>query len=160
MPNTKTYSASDIAKYFIYLANSEHKPITNKKLQKLLYYAQAWSVSALKKPLFTEKVEAWIHGPAIPEIYSEYKEFGGNPIVRDIVDSEVETIQGKDKELLNEVWSVYGRFDGDYLEALTHSETPWLQARQGLEANASSTNEITPESMREFYTPKLLNNKN
>jgi len=57
-----------IADYFIYKGKEENKPITNKKLQKLLYYSQAWYLVFNKKPLFKDKIEAWVHGPAIRTI--------------------------------------------------------------------------------------------
>ena len=59
------------------------------------------------------------------------------------------------KGLLDEVWSIYGKFDASYLEKLTHSEAPWIDARAGLEANINSENEITLDSMRSYYSSVL-----
>lgn len=65
MDTTKTYTAKQIAKYFIWRASRDGKKVSNKKLQKLLYYAQAWYLVYNKKPLFNDDIEAWIHGPAV-----------------------------------------------------------------------------------------------
>jgi uncharacterized phage-associated protein len=76
----KLTSVLDIGRYFIYLANQNHKPITNKKLQKLVYYSQAWSLVLNNKKLFNEPIEAWVHGPAVRSLYCRYKNFGFSPI--------------------------------------------------------------------------------
>ena len=122
---TKTLRALDVGRYFIHLANQENKPITNKKLQKLVYYSQAWSLVLNDKKLFNEPIEAWVHGPAVRSVYVEYKRFGFSPITAQVADTDVKNIGGKTKALLDNVWSVYGKLDAQYLEMLTHSEKPW-----------------------------------
>ena len=62
---TKYLKAREVAEYFIEKAYSENDKITQKKLQKMLYYAQAWFLAFNNKKLFEEKIEAWLHGPAI-----------------------------------------------------------------------------------------------
>jgi uncharacterized phage-associated protein len=153
--NSTQLSASQIADYFLFRASNDAKPITNQKLQKLLYYAQAWSLAGRDEKLFDEKIQAWIHGPAIPEIYLEYKQFGFEPIKKDVTEENVSQIPDDVKKFLDEIWTVYGKFDAAYLEQLTHSEEPWLKARAGLEAHVGSENEITLDSMRDFYRAKL-----
>ena len=76
----------EIAKYFIYLSNKEGRPVTNKKLQKLLYYAQAWYLVKKGKKLYEDDIEAWVHGPTIPHMYRQYKEYGYQPITKENID--------------------------------------------------------------------------
>lgn len=38
-------------------------PMDAWKLQKLTYYAQAWSLAWDGRPLFADRVEAWANGP-------------------------------------------------------------------------------------------------
>lgn len=147
--------ASDIGRYFVYLSNQEGKPITNKKLQKLVYYAQAWSLVLRKRKLFKERIEAWVHGPAIRSLYFEYKKFGAEPITETISATSLKNISGTAKELLDEVWALYGKRDAGYLEMLTHSEKPWQEAREGLPASESSEKEISLKTMKAFYSEKL-----
>lgn len=144
-----------VAAFFIKKAIEEKKPLTNKKLQKLLYYAQAWSLVIRKKLLFKEKIEAWVHGPAVRRAYLEYKKFGFNPIVKDVDTKVLADIPEETIELLNEVWRVYGQLDASYLELLTHSEKPWRDARNSLQSFEDSENEITAESMKNFYKEKI-----
>jgi len=153
---TKKPNALTIAYYLVNKANSEKSPITNKKLQKLLYYMQAWSIAVRNKKIFDDKIEAWIHGPAIREVYLEFKEFGANPIIKKVDAKKIKGIDTETKELMEKVWIVYSKYDAPYLEYLTHSESPWQDARKGLEADISSNNEISFESMRSFYKNKLV----
>lgn len=148
-----TYSAEEIANFFIWKAHKENKQLTNKKLQKLLYYAQAWHLALEEKPLFKEGIEAWVHGPAVRKIYFKYRAFGFAYIEEQIDEDKISEL--KNIAILNEVWKVYGKFDADYLEALTHNEQPWLDAREGLSKDEASNNRISHESMRDFYQKKL-----
>ncbi len=153
--STRILSATQVADYFLFKASSEHKVVTNKKLQKLLYYAQAWSLAARDQKLFNEKIEAWVHGPAVRKVYLEYKKFGAEPIQKEIPREAVADIPTEVTGFLDEVWQVYGKFDAAYLERLSHSENPWREARAGIEAHVGSKNEITLNSMRDFYRTKL-----
>lgn len=159
MSSNKKINALLVAEYFIDKANKEGKPITNKKLQKLLYYAQAWSLVLRDKKLFEEKIEAWVHGPAIRDIYVEYKKFGFNPIKKKIPETSLNKISGDTLEFLESVWSVYGGLDAGYLEMLTHNESPWQEAREGLQGSENSENEISIETMKRFYSKKLEESK-
>ncbi len=145
--------ASTVAKYFIWKAAREGKPITNKKLQKLLYYAQAWYLAIKNKPLFREDIEAWVHGPAIRSIYDHYKEFGFEPIKEKVTRNDIRALAND--QLLDEVWKVYGKFDAEYLELLTHNELPWQKAREGISEGMPSTNVISLETMKQYYKERL-----
>ncbi|MFA6494921.1 MAG: type II toxin-antitoxin system antitoxin SocA domain-containing protein [Candidatus Paceibacterota bacterium] len=152
--SSKTLKAEDVGRYFLFLANQEKKPITNKKLQKLVYYAQAWSLVLNDRKLFSEPIEAWVHGPAVRSLYIQYKKFGFEPIEEDIKQSSL-NISGKAKELLDAVWKLYGKMDARYLEMLTHSEKPWQDARAGLQSSENSEKEISLKTMKEYYSEKL-----
>ena len=151
---TKTLKAQDVGRYFLYLAKQKGKPITNKKLQKLVYYAQAWSLVLNNKKLFSEPIEAWVHWPAVRSLYLQYKKFGFEPIKEEIK-ADTLNISGKTKELLDTVWNAYGKLDAGYLEMLTHSEEPWREAREGLQSSESSGNEISLRTMKSYYSKKM-----
>ncbi|MFH1822975.1 MAG: type II toxin-antitoxin system antitoxin SocA domain-containing protein [Patescibacteria group bacterium] len=155
----KILNVEDIGKYFLYLANQEGKLITNKKLQKLVYYAQAWSLVLNNKKLFSEPIEAWVHGPAVRSLYVQYKKFGFDPIRVDINLNSL-GISAKTKELLNMVWKAYGKLDASYLEMLTHNEEPWREARNSLQPHENSEYEISLKSMKDYYSKKLSEVKN
>lgn len=141
-----------IADFFIWKGQTTNRPISNKKLQKLIYYAKAWSLVINGPPLFTDKIEAWVHGPAVRKIYFKYKSFGFLPIIKETDEPKLEPSV---KTILNEVWKVYGKFDASYLELLTHSELPWQAARQNLTSSETSNNEISRKVMKNFYSERF-----
>lgn len=144
-----------VADYLLLRARQEGVPITNKKLQKLLYYVQAWSAALNNKKVYDDRIEAWVHGPAIKSVYLAFQAFGANPIKKDVDESIVAQISEEAKTVIDQVWDIYKKYDADYLEYLTHSEKPWQEARASLEPHVSSENEISFESMRAFYRTKL-----
>lgn len=150
----KKVSALTVAEYFIDKANKENKSITNKKLQKLLYYAQVWSLVLNNEKLFSERIEAWVHGPAIPTVYRKFKIFEFNPIKLD-TKSIAFDFSKKQINLLENIWSVYGKYGAEYLEALTHSELPWQEARKETSASEASNNIISLTTAKKFYAGKL-----
>lgn len=140
-----------IADYFIAKNNLEHKGLSNKKLQKLLYYSQAWYLVFKNQKMFSDDIEAWIHGPAISFVYAKFKQFGANDINIEVDTNEFKSLSTDEKALLDAVWSVYGKYDGNYLEVLTHSEEPWLEARKELSPIESSNKIIDTALMRSYY---------
>lgn len=145
-----------VAEYFIAKARVSGKHISNKKLQKLVYYAQAWNLVINNEPLFKDPIEAWIHGPAIRTLYSKYKKYGYDTIKDDVA---LPVFSQEQQDVLDEVWDVYGKYDANYLEVLSHSEDPWLKARGEAENNERSQMIIEPELMKAFYGRLLTNVK-
>ena len=154
MSTLKKTNALDIAYYFIDRANKEGQKITNKKLQKLLYYGQVWSLVINNKKLFPERIEAWVHGPAIPKVYRKFKAFEFNPIQFD-TSSISFNLSEETRKLLENIWSVYGKYNAEYLEALTHSELPWQEARKDISSSESSNQIISLATAKKFYAGKL-----
>lgn len=138
----------NVAEFFIHLANNTGSYISNLKLQKLVYYAQAWYLGIYGTPLFEEDFEAWVHGPVIPALYREYKEFGWKPILKEVQEPE---LSEEIKSFLDEVASIYFSCDAYELERMTHQEDPWIQARGGLPIDTPCNEMISKESMREYY---------
>ena len=151
-------TALSVAEYFIDKANKEKnkekKHITNKKLQKLLYYAQVWSLVINNEKLYPEKIEAWVHGPAVPVVYRKFKVFEFNPIKLDTSAISF-NFSKKQLDLLDNIWSVYGKYDAEYLELLSHSELPWQEARNEMSVSESSHNVISLVTARKYYAGKF-----
>ncbi|MGA9062822.1 MAG: type II toxin-antitoxin system antitoxin SocA domain-containing protein [Terracidiphilus sp.] len=135
-------TAREVARYFVSLVDEDAgDSISNLKLQKLLYYAQGFHLAFFDRPLFDEAVRAWAHGPVVPQIYHEYKEFGANSIP--VAQVNLEDYPKETREFLDEVYSVYGQFSATKLRDLTHCEPPW--------ANTPQSVTISHESMKEFF---------
>jgi len=146
-----------IADYFVYKNTQEQRGLTNKKLQKLLYYAQAWSLVINDVKLFDDNIEAWVHGPAVPSVYFSFKDYGFKEITKEVEPKEFSNLSKKEIELLDNIWDVYGKLDGNYLELLTHNEQPWQEARKELKEYENSHNTISLELMKSFYGKKIKN---
>ncbi len=149
-----TPRALDVAYYFLRKGQEDGRAVSNKKLQKLVYYAQAWVSVFSGDKLFDDPIEAWVHGPAVRSLYGQFKEFGFNPIVLTLIPKENFDF-GSNQETLDRIWRVYGKYDSNYLEMLTHNEEPWIEARNGLEIHENTSNEIPLETMRSYYAEKL-----
>lgn len=146
---------TDTINYLIYLNNkSGRDDFTNKKLQKLLYYSQAWNLVLKNKPLFKEDFEAWVHGPAIPVVYKKYKNCGSCAIKEEVKEKDFKRLSDEEKNIIDEVWKVYGKHDANYLELLTHNETPWQKARTGCQVYEISRNIIKKDEMKKYYEQK------
>lgn len=148
----------DVADYFLAFANESGDLVTNLKLQKLVYYAQAWYLANKGKPLFADDFQAWVHGPVLPSLYTKYKNYGFSPIQTPINLSEVEKkLPNEVVSFLNEVAKVYMPRGAYELEMMTHREAPWIAARGNIEPDALCHNKISKESMKIFYGQRLQN---
>lgn len=139
----------------------QKQPVSHKKLQKLCYYAQAWSYALKGSPLLCDekcngvKFQAWVHGPVSPLLYKKYSDYGWNNIP---VENRVLNIEKDDLELLESVWYTYGDSSGNALEALSHTEPPWINARVGVKDEEGSNNVITVKDMKKYYRSIYLDN--
>lgn len=138
------YSVFDIANWFLIKS-----PMTQKKLQKLCYYAQSWCYALKGFRLMDTDFQAWVHGPVSPALWERFKAFGYDPIC--IKGNVKLNISDSDVQLLEDVWDTYGENTGNALEALTHRELPWLEARRGYEPDEKCTVVISPSTMASYY---------
>lgn len=126
--------------------------ITPLALQKLLYYAQAFNKVFNSRFLFEDDCQAWAHGPVYPEIYQSYKNYGFDPIDRAVSYGESEiSISDNETEVLDAVISHFGCYSGKILERMTHSEHPWLTARNGLSDDSPSIQTIDKDLIDQYF---------
>ena len=138
----------DIAKCFLFLDDaSEGDGISNLKLQKLVYYAQGFFAAVFDKPLFSNHIEAWTHGPVVPTLYHAYKEHSSNriPVPQDF---DKGALTDDEFGLVEEVFEVFGQFSAWKLRSMTHEETPW----QTHERDAST---IPLEEITEYFKTRI-----
>jgi uncharacterized phage-associated protein len=146
-------TALKLAKYIIRFAHDCGEPISNLKLQKLLYYCQAWYLARYGRPLFGERIEAWVHGPAVPPVYGSFKGWAWQPIGDD--PGRVQLPSKEVRDHVDEILTKYGPLTPIHLEQLTHREEPWKAARVGLADDEPSSHVISHASMRDFYRRQL-----
>jgi uncharacterized phage-associated protein len=141
-----TISAHDVAAYIL---QEYRHPITTWKLQKLVYYCQAWSLVWDEKPLFHEKIEAWVNGPVVRELYNGHRELF---TVDEWKDGDPDELNEDQKETVDSVLEYYGGLTGQQLSDLTHREQPWRRARKGLDPGERGTRKIILASLDEYYS--------
>ena len=143
-----TVDISTASNYFLSQADEEAGDvISNLKLQKLLYYAQGFHLALFNAPLFEDEVQAWLHGPVVPNAYHLYKQHGSGAIPRP-EGFDPRSLNEETRSLLDEVYNVYGQYSAWKLRNMTHVETPWVAAY----AEGGGT-PISHAAMREFFSP-------
>ncbi|MEW4104659.1 DUF4065 domain-containing protein [Bacillus altitudinis] len=143
-------AAIDVARYLLNLSTPfTGESVTNLKLQKLLYYAQGFHLALHGTPLFDEDIQAWAHGPVVPEVYFQYKGYQFSDIEEKYPEQTI-IITSNQRELINDVWEVFKSYDGKELERLSHTEDPWKNARGNLPEYASS-NVIIEKDLIKLY---------
>ena len=133
-------SAHDVTGYIL-----DGRTMTGLKLQKLLYYCQAWSLVWDGEPLFEEAIEAWSNGPVVPEVYCGLFEVGapwpgGHP----------DRLSYTQRETVDRVLGRYGPKPSGLLREMTRHEKPWLEAR-AKDIRGRRGAEIPLASLAEYY---------
>jgi uncharacterized phage-associated protein len=146
MPGPSYAHAADVAKYILATTG----PMPAMKLQKLVYYTQAWSWVWDDRPLFLERIEAWTNGPVVPALWqqAQYQYIVG---AEDIV-GDVARLDQDAKDTIVGVLEFYGKKTAQELSDLTHVEAPWRIARGSLPSSARGNARITDDSIRRYYT--------
>ena len=137
-------SVRDVAQYILSITGK----ISTWKLQKIVYYSQAWHLVWDEEPLFDDKIEAWANGPVCPRLYQIHK---GNFLISTIRGADANRLSDNQRGTIDAVVSYYGERTGQQLSDLTHSEPPWQEARKGLSPRERGGSVITHESLAEYY---------
>ncbi|MGJ7483734.1 Panacea domain-containing protein [Variovorax sp. LT2P21] len=154
------HPARHIANAFLQKAKEAGNPLTQLKLQKLVFFAHAWNLAIHNRPLLNENIEAWPYGPVVDGLYHELKGYGSQPIDRFLTEINQQTGQpvayipgAQDAEawsMINQVWDRYSQFSALTLSDMTHAAgSPWHQARQ------ANMRHIDNGAIANFYRPAL-----
>jgi uncharacterized phage-associated protein len=119
------HNALTIAKYFLSIPDEDSgELVSNLKLQKLLYYAQGYAVAlkGVDDPLFKEKIYAWKHGPVVNDVYRYFASYKGTALPA----MSRPSVHSETRDLLDDIYRVFGRYSAWTLRDMTHREDPWL----------------------------------
>ncbi len=119
------------------------------KLQKLVYYCQAWHLVWVGEPLFPEPIQAWAGGPVVPALYERHR---GRYSISEWPEGNASELVESERGTVSSVVNAYQKLSGRQLSQLTHSEEPWLVARGTLGPGARGSSVIEPGSMQEYYS--------
>jgi len=134
----------DVAAYIL----KRQGRMTTMKLQKLLYYAQAWHLVWRERPLFKARIEAWANGPVVPTVYTQHR---GEFEVTKWTSGDASGLTASERKTVDAVLKFYGDKASQWLSDLTHAEAPWRDARKGLAPGQRGTSEITHAALAEYY---------
>jgi uncharacterized phage-associated protein len=141
-------SVLDVAEYIL----RSRGEMTAMKLQKLVYYSQAWSLVWDERPLFDEKIQAWANGPVCRSLYSMHRQqFSIRPEMFMRTEPQLDE---QARRTIDAVLSFYGEKSAQWLSDLTHLEDPWKKARERSNAapGEASEEEISLSDMHEYYS--------
>lgn len=142
-------SINNVADYLLWFAQEHGDIITPLKLQKMVFYADAWFLALNDCELVSDRFEAWVHGPVAKSLYVRFADYKWRPITEEIKCPSA--LSKEVKEHLNEIYSVFGGFSAYELERLTHQENPWIEARGGIPDDEPCQSEISKDTTKEFY---------
>lgn len=140
--------AIEVAKYIVQEALYRKSPVSNLKLQKLLYFVQGVSLALNNVPAFEDKIVAWKYGPVVEDVYYAYSMYGANDIIIPFeADLELaEELKNVVKLVLDELLEV----SAIELVKETHVDgSPWSKV---------SLNDIIPsDSIKKYFLEHYVN---
>lgn len=140
---------NSVADYLLCFAQKHGDVMTPLKLQKMVFYADAWYMALNDgEELISDRFEAWVHGPVARDLYSRFADYKWQPITTEINCPDLP--EGVVKHL-DEIYQVFGGYTAYQLEQMTHQEKPWLMAREGFPVDAPCRNVIDKSVTSEFY---------
>ncbi|PKA32489.1 hypothetical protein CWR41_22715 [Cedecea lapagei] len=169
-----TYSAIAVANAFIEQAKARGiKDLTPMKLQKLVFYAHAWSLVMDDSPLVSDKIYAWPYGPVIESVYHEFKGYGSqnitSPGTEFVLDDDPNAIvQAKyvapqipksdamAMSVINAILDAYGKETAISLSNLTHRPGSAWASTQEHHGGGTIRNYVIPNDVIKECTAKEL----
>lgn len=143
------YEKAKIDLIIEYLLN-QCEDVTPLALQKALYYIQGFYYAFYKTFLFSEECQAWVHGPVYRDIYFRYRDYKFDSIeCNNQIDATI--FSSSERAILESVIKHICCYSGKVLEKFTHSETPWLSARENLLETEPSNKVITKENIGKYF---------
>ena len=142
----KPVSVFDVAAYIL----EKQGGMSTWKLQKLCYYAQAWSLVWDDASLFSERIEAWANGPVVRDLYGEHR---GRFHISSLRKGKASRLDSDQRDTVNAVLAFYGDMEPAALSDMTHREQPWRETRAeaGLSPGERGEAEIPLGTMAEYY---------
>ena len=133
------YSAVEVAKIVMKYSKEHGLEYSNLRVQKLLYFVQAYFIVALKKVCFNESILAWEYGPVVREVYDAIKNEEIN------LEEELFThnISQEDKNIIENLVQNYKNKSTWELVEITYRQDTWVKAYPN--------NVITPKSIGDYF---------
>ena len=154
-------SAQKVAEYLLYLDQETNgkdiagrlgwEPISNLKLQKLLYYCQSIHLINEDSALFSDKIIAWKYGPVVEDVYYTHKPAMAKKFIDYYPQINQPELLKSAKNSIQLVYNVFFKYSGGQLVDMTHSEEPW---RSTYDKNNEGV-EITQKLIKKFFKERF-----
>lgn len=149
----KGHDSRAIANRFVGKSYEAGKNLTIMPLVKLVYIAHGWTLGYTGKPLICDTVEAWRHGPVVPQVYHAFRPQGiiiGAPAIDGKGRPYFTEVNEVEEEIISNVYKDYSGFSPFQLSALTHNEgTPWARY-EGMPYHT-----ISNENIKAYYEKRV-----
>src|ERR1035438_5619269 len=136
----------DLAEYMLHRCGS----MSAMNLQKLVYYSQVWALVWTERELFSDNIEAWANGPVVRALYNQHR--GCFRVTKGFFKGDISRLSEDQRDVVDRVIKFYGSKDPQWLSNLTHLESPWKEAREGIPPGVSGHKVISKESIIDYYT--------
>ena len=123
--------------------------MTTMKLQKLVYYSQAWSLVWDEKRLFEEDIEVWANGPVVRNLFDYHR---GMYQISSMPIGNPRLLDQEQQDTVDAVLEYYGNQSAQWLIDLTHMEDPWIQTRRGLPIQERGNRVIRLDMIADYYS--------
>jgi uncharacterized phage-associated protein len=162
METIKDYKTIDTIVLSNYILK-HYGPMSHLKLQKLVYYCDAYSLAYFGKQLITDDFEAWVHGPVCRRLYDNLKD--KSKLYSDVaytsdgvdVDKEFSSLTSDQQSLITSILDQLSTWTSFELESSTHQEDPWINARKGYSEADKCCVIINKNDMKEYYCKEIAN---
>jgi uncharacterized phage-associated protein len=154
-PSRGNMKHDDVCDYIILKVRAAGESLSHLKLQKLMFYVQAWHLAFFGKPLFVGRFQAWVHGPVNRELYDRFSDTKSlySEITQDVIrpDFDETSLTEDEAAHIDSVLDAYAALTGTQLEVITHCEDPWIAARVGIRPSQRCETEIDESLMARYY---------
>jgi uncharacterized phage-associated protein len=147
------YDARQIANWFVRRSAADGKKLSIMQLLKLVYISHGWHLEITGNPLFRNKIEAWQHGPVVPDVYREFRPKG---VIVDHIDGSMpEGLPARLTGFLDEIYRLYGSYSPFRLSEITHVPGgPWDQATKRHGWYAPITDDVILDHYRKLRSER------
>lgn len=161
--STKNLSGID-SKYLVNYILVRGGTMSHLKIQKILFYIQAYHLAYFDEPIIDDDFQAWVHGPVSRKVYDSAKDFSILHTELKFTLDENETppeevlkdiLTSSQIDLVNDVIDELKGMTGLQLENMTHSEEPWIYARRGYASGQGCEVVIPNELIRDYYKSQI-----
>ena len=138
------------------LAGDEKDPLTNLRLQKLLYYGQAWSLVIREGELFSDDLVAWRHGPVVEAVYRGMPDGLSAHQIGPGLFEKAADLEPEEAEFVQSVWEAYNQYSALKLSRMTHEEMPWRKAWGDRPRDGSGNDVILVEDLEDYFAKQAM----